>query len=339
MPPKHEARWYAKSHGDAVDCHLCGHRCLIGAGKKGFCRVRENHAGTLYTRTYGRVIASHVDPIEKKPLYHFLPGTTAFSIATPGCNFRCDFCQNWQISQSDQAPAPETLPYTAPEDVVAHALNAGARSIAYTYTEPTIFMEYALDCARLAHEESIANVFVSNGYETPEAVEAMSGLVDAANVDLKAFSDEFYRSQCKAKLEPVLNTIRQMHEAGIHLEVTTLVIPGLNDSEDELADLATFIADVSPDIVWHISRFHPQYKVTDRNATPSGSLELAALKGREAGLRYIYLGNVPTRDGQVTHCPKCDEVLIRRSGFSQPETHLTEPACPACEHQVPIILA
>jgi len=333
-----EARFYSKADEDAVDCFLCSHRCHIAEGRRGLCRVRENRGGTLYSLVYGRLISHHTDPIEKKPLYHFLPGTPSFSIATPGCNFRCRFCQNWQISQSDAAPEPGTLSYVPPERVVDAAAGGNAASIAYTYTEPTIFMEYALDCAALAHERGIRNVFVTNGFQSPEAVEAMVGLIDAANVDLKAFTDEFYRSQCGGRLQPVLDSIRMMHERGIHVEVTTLIVPGANDSAGELRGLAEFIAGVSPDLPWHISRFHPQYKATDLPPTPVQTMELAAQVGREAGLRYVYLGNVTTRDGQVTCCPDCGRPLVRRRGFGRPSILIRKPRCPDCGCEVPIVL-
>jgi pyruvate formate lyase activating enzyme len=241
-----EAMLYRAADENVVNCFLCSHRCRIADGKRGFCRVRENRAGTLYSLVYGRIVAQHMDPIEKKPLYHFLPGTHSWSIATPGCNFRCPFCQNWQISQVDAAPAFESLGYVDPDDVVREAVNGGATSISYTYTEPTIFMEYALDCARLAQRHGLKNVFVTNGFQSPEAVEAMAGLIDAANVDLKAFTDSFYRSQCQGRLQPVLDSITNMHKAGIHVEVTTLLIPGLNDAAQELQGAASFLAGVWP---------------------------------------------------------------------------------------------
>ncbi len=334
----HEAMLYEATEGGAVRCSLCSHGCRIAEGKQGFCRVRRNSGGRLYSMVYGRVIARHMDPIEKKPIYHFLPGTASYSIATPGCNFRCPFCQNWQISQVDASPAFERLGHTPPEDVVAAAASGGAATVAYTYTEPTIFMEFALDCARLAHERGIRNVFVTNGYESPEAVEAMTGLIDAANVDLKAFSDDFYRSQCQGRLQPVLDSIAAMHAAGIHVEVTTLVIPGANDSEDELRGIAEFVAGVSPDIPWHISRFHPDYQATDRPPTPVDTMLLARSLGEEAGLRYTYLGNVATDDGQSTHCPGCRRVVVARSGYARPSVAMTEPRCPDCGTDVAIVL-
>ncbi len=337
MSERAEARFYRKAEEQAVDCHLCAHRCHIAEDKRGFCRVRENDGGTLYSLVYGRLIARHMDPIEKKPLYHFLPGTRAYSIATPGCNFRCSFCQNWRISQTDVAQRFESLGYAEPEQTVQAAVRGGAASIAYTYTEPTIFMEYALDCAELAQQEGVRNVFVTNGYETPEAVEAMAGLIDAANVDLKAFTDEFYRNYCKARLQPVLDSIRNMHEAGIHVEVTTLVVPGQNDSEEELRGIVEYLADVSPDIPWHISRFQPSYKETELPATPVATMERAGELAEEAGLRYVFLGNVLTAEGQNTRCPGCGKVLIRRSGFARPEMAVEEPECPDCGEPLPIV--
>jgi len=280
-----------------------------------------------------------MDPMEKKPLYHFLPGTLSYSIATPGCNFRCSFCQNWQISQPDLNTAFDRLPYTEPEEIVRKAVSGGAHSISYTYTEPTIFMEYALDCARLAKEKGLRNVFVTNGYQTPEAVKEMKGLIDAANVDLKAFSDDFYKSRCKARLQPVLDAIKCMVEAGIHIEVTTLVIPGLNDSEEQLKGIAHFLASLSKDLPWHISRFHPDYKELSLPPTPLETLRRAASYGKEAGLRYIYLGNVLTDEGQNTYCPSCGAVLIERRGFGWTVLNLKEPKCPLCGYEIPVVLA
>ncbi len=334
-----EARFYRKGEDRSADCFLCGRRCRVADGKRGFCGVRENRDGTLYSLVYGRLIARHVDPIEKKPLYHFLPGTFAYSIAAPGCNFRCSFCQNWQISQVDAAPALRSLDYTPPEDVVEAAVSGGAESISYTYTEPTVFMEYALDCAALARDRGLKNTFVTNGYQTPEAVEGMAGLIDAANVDLKAFSDDFYRRYCQARLEPVLEAIANMHAAGIHVELTTLVLPGQNDSEEELRELAHFVAGVSPDIPWHISRFHPDYKETALPPTPLGAMLRAAELGREAGLHYVYLGNVLTDEGQNTRCPGCGRTLIERAGFGRPGLRMTEPRCPDCGRDIAVVLA
>lgn len=311
-----EASLYEKLKDGSVRCRLCAHRCLIAPGKRGICSVRENRNGTLYSLNYALAIAANVDPIEKKPLFHFLPGTKSFSIATAGCNFRCEFCQNWDISQITKGPEGqiigENLP---PKEVVKQALRTGCQSIAYTYTEPTIFFEYAYDTAKLAKEKGLANIFVTNGYQTPETIKEMKGLIDAANVDLKSFSEKFYQKVCGAHLEPVLQSIKNMYQAGLHLEITTLVVPKQNDSEKELKQIAQFIAGVSKNIPWHISRFHPQYQMTETEPTPLETLEKAYEIGKKSGLNYVYLGNIQTEKGENTYCPKCGNLAIRRFGY------------------------
>ena len=312
-----EALLYQKLAGKKVRCQLCSHRCLIPEGKRGICSVRENQGGTLYSLVYGKAIAANADPIEKKPLFHFLPGSLSFSIATAGCNFRCEFCQNWDISQITKGQEGqiigEELP---PEQVVQKALETGCQSIAYTYTEPTIFFEYAQDTAKLAKKAGLVNVFVTNGYQTPETIKEMKGLIDAANVDLKSFSEKFYQKICGARLAPVLEAIKLMHKAGIWLEITTLVVPDQNDSEKELAQIARFIADLDKNIPWHISRFHPDYKMQDGQPTPLETLEKVYQIGKKAGLSYVYLGNVITETRENTYCPKCGNLAIRRVGYS-----------------------
>lgn len=329
-----EARLYEVRDGQTVHCYLCNHHCKIKDSKFGFCGVRQNKRGTLYTHVYGEAIAAHIDPIEKKPLYHFLPGSTSFSIATIGCNFRCGFCQNWQISQAslkeDGTPAGYHLP---PQDIVTKALEQNCRSISYTYTEPTIFFEYAYDTARLAKERDLYNVFVTNGYMTPEALKMIRPYLNACNVDLKAFDDSFYKQTCQGRLEPVLTSIRTMKELGIWVEITTLVIPGQNDDEEQLKGISRFIAGLDPDIPWHISRFHPDYQLTGVQATPLEVLKRAYSLGREAGLRYIYVGNVPS-EATETLCPKCGKSLIRRRGFFVEEDLIKDSACPACEEKI-----
>jgi pyruvate formate lyase activating enzyme len=312
-----------------VACGLCAHRCSIAAGDFGVCGVRRNEGGKLRTLVYGEVIAAHVDPIEKKPFYHFLPGTTSFSIATIGCNFRCAFCQNWQISQTSIKGDGEKGTRLSPEDVVKEALAAGCRSISYTYTEPTIFFEYAYDTARLAKAQGLCNNFVTNGYMTAEALEAIKPYLDAANVDLKSFRDETYKKVCKARLEPVLDSIRLMKKLGIWIEVTTLVVPGLNDGDEELGEIARFLAGIDPDIPWHLSRFHPDYRYTDAVPTPVRTLEKAADIGKKAGLRYIYIGNVWGLS-EDTHCPACGTLLIRREGFRVIENRMKDSHCRHC---------
>ncbi len=328
------------SEGKAVDCFLCGHRCHIRPGKRGFCSVRENRDGKLYSLVYGMLISANVDPIEKKPLYHFIPGTKSYSIATMGCNFKCSFCQNWEISQGARGEAKIPGRYTEPEVIVQGAASTGCASIAYTYTEPTIFYEFAHDCAVLAHERDIKNVFVTNGYETPETIENMAGLIDAANVDLKSFSDDFYKKFCGARLNPVLEAIRRMHEAGIFIEVTTLLIPDSNDSEEELRSIAEFLAGISRDIPWHISRFFPQYKTTHIGPTPAETILRAAELGEKAGLRFIYTGNMPTQGKYVdTVCPDCGATVIARHGYSTNITNLTDDRCGKCGHSLPLIVS
>jgi pyruvate formate lyase activating enzyme len=326
-----EAMLYEKIEGkDRVHCFLCNHQCRISDSKFGVCRVRQNRGGMLYTHVYGETIAANIDPIEKKPLYHFLPGSSSFSIATKGCNFQCGFCQNWQISQTSKDGGDLAGRPFAPADIVQRAKGEGCQSIAYTYTEPTIYFEYAYDTAELAHREGIYNVFVTNGYMTAEAIKNIQPYLDGANVDLKSFQDEFYRKTCNGKLQPVLDTIRLMRELDIWVEVTTLVVPGQNDDPAELKDIAEFIADVDPDIPWHISRFHPDYKVRDGGATPVKTLQKAKSLGREAGLKYIYVGNVMGED-RDTECPQCGDTLIRREYFAPSRIRVTDDSnCPSC---------
>lgn len=313
---KKEALFYKKLKGGKVRCQLCAHRCLIAEGKRSICFVRENQEGKLYSLVYGLAIAANVDPIEKKPLFHFQPGTDSFSIATAGCNFRCEYCQNWQISQITKGTSGEIIgEKLPPKEIVKRAKETGCRSIAYTYTEPIIFFEYAQDTAKLAKKEGLTNVFVTNGYQTPEATREMAKFVDAANVDLKAFSEDFYRKVCGARLAPVLEGIKNMHKAGIFLEITTLVIPEQNDSEKEITQIAKFIAKIDKNIPWHISRFHPDYKMTDASPTPLETLERAYEIGKKAGLKYVYLGNVPTDKRENTHCPKCGTLAIQRRAY------------------------
>ncbi len=332
-----QAMLWKPAEKNAVDCFLCSHRCHIAPGKRGLCGVRENGDGTLRTLVYDHIIAANVDPIEKKPLYHFLPGTRSFSVATFGCNFRCGFCQNWNISQ--ERDGFHRGQKATPEGIVESAAHSGCASIAYTYTEPTIFFELAWDTAALAQERGIRNVFVTNGYQTPETIEKMAGRIDAANVDLKSFSDDFYRKMCKARLQPVLDGIRLMHERAILVEVTTLVIPGENDGADELRRIAEFIAGVSPDIPWHVSRFHPDFEVADRPAPPPSAIHRALEIGREAGLRYLYAGNLPGSDAENTFCPGCGALVIARVGYTTSVSGLRGTACSGCGAELPLVVA
>ncbi len=325
-----EALLYEAVEGGKVLCRLCAHNCLIADSKYGVCAVRQNVGGRLVTHVYGEVIAAHVDPIEKKPLFHFLPGTLSFSMATVGCNFRCGFCQNWQISQSARRSkgtfGGEEL---SPEDAVRAALLRGCRSVSYTYTEPTIFFEYARDTALGAKAGGLANIFVTNGFMTPEALESAKGWLDAANVDLKSFRDRTYKQVCGGRLQPVLDSIALMKKLGVWVEVTTLVVPGMNDSDEELGDIARFLVGIDPDLPWHISRFHSDYQYSETPATPLATLDRAFELGRSAGLRYVYVGNV-TGKGEDTLCPSCGRVVIRRRGFSVSENKVRGSSCSEC---------
>jgi pyruvate formate lyase activating enzyme len=325
-----EALLYDKGEDQQARCRVCNHLCLIKEGRRGICGVRENRQGILYSLVYGKPIATHIDPIEKKPLFHFLPGSQSFSLATAGCNFHCRFCQNADISQVrdlQKIPGKEIVP----EAIVAAALKARCRSIAYTYTEPTIFFEYARDIALLAEAQGLKNVFVSNGYMTREVLEALHPHLHAANVDLKAFQENFYKKQCGAKLEPVLETLRIMKRLRIWVEVTTLIIPTLNDSKEELQDLAKFIQEeLGPETPWHISRFHPTYQLTDLPPTPIKTLQQAWEIGKEAGLHYVYTGNVPGDAAEKTYCHQCGHLLLDRFGFSILKNSLKEGKCPQC---------
>ncbi len=327
----HEAMFYEKAGGNKVRCGLCRFRCLIADGKRGICAVRENRGGTLYTLVYGKAIAEHADPIEKKPLYHVMPGSMSYSVATVGCNFRCLHCQNYTISQ----PVHDTLRITGidlpPEEIVARALASGCRSIAYTYTEPTIFFEYAYDTAVLAKKAGLRNIFVTNGYITPEALACIRPFLDAANIDLKGFSERFYTEVVHAMLKEVLDSIVEYKRQGIWIELTTLVIPGWNDSDEDLRGIACFIADkVGKETPWHVSAFHPTFKMIDRPRTPLDTLRRARHIGLEAGLRYVYEGNVPGEGGENTYCPSCGETLIERHGFYLEHNSIEMGKCPAC---------
>ena len=332
--PAREARLYEKQAEGKVRCHLCAHRCVIPEGKPGICQVRENRSGVLYTLVYGRAISRNVDPVEKKPLYHFHPGSQAYSVATPGCNFRCRWCQNFEISQMPREQHVIAGREAPPDEIVRDARQTGCRSIAYTYTEPTIFTEYAYDIARLAHAADVANIYVTNGYMTVEMLEAFHPYLDGANVDLKGFRDRTYRKFAGARLDPVLDALKAMVRLGVWIEVTTLVIPTVNDEKDELRDVTRFIVDeLGADTPWHISRFFPTYQMIDVPPTPVKSLRAARDIGLEEGLRHVYLGNVGGED-QDTKCPGCGAVVIRRGGYSIVDNRVTAGRCPECSASI-----
>ena len=327
--------WEAMTQ-NRVKCGLCRHACVIAEGKTGFCAVRKNVNGVLYSLNHAIVCAANADPIEKKPFFHFLPGSQSFSIAAEGCNFRCAFCQNWQISQDPVQTGSIRGQRTDPRGLVQAAVQENCQSIAYTYTEPTIFMELCAACARLARNQGMANVFVSNGYETVAALDYAKDWLDGINVDLKAFNPDYYAHLCKARFEGVLDTIRHIaRHTEIWMEITTLLVPGQNDEEDELKRLAEFIAtEAGPDVPWHISRFHPQYKLTAVRSTPIESLERAYAIGKAAGLDYVYLGNVPGSNTESTFCPQCKRILIERHGYRILGNEVVNGQCPDCGKKI-----
>lgn len=326
-----EALFYENLENQKVHCFLCRHHCEINDGKRGICGVRENRGGTLYTLVYGFPCSHHVDPIEKKPLFHFYPGSKAFSIATVGCNFRCRHCQNHEISQIRKDDGHIYGQRMTPSEVVEGALKSGCKSISYTYTEPTIFFEYALDCAKLSKEKDICSNFITNGYIEKEPLKTIRPYLDGANIDLKSFNHDFYKKVCGAELDNVLASIRTFRSLGIWIELTTLVIPGYNDSEDEFRAITRFIKnDLGTETPWHVSAFYPTYKLTDVSRTPAKTLQRAREIGFEEGLRYVYTGNIPGEDGENTYCWSCKKLVVGRYGYTISEYNIKDGACLFC---------
>jgi len=326
-----EAMFYRPLAGGDIRCNLCNHQCKIKEGERGICGVRQNRGGKLYSLVYGKIVAEHIDPIEKKPLFHFLPGSEAFSIGTVGCNFHCKHCQNADISQYAQKHKGDIIGRDrTPEQIVAAAKSAGCKSMAYTYNEPTVFYEFAFDTALLAEKEGIRSVFVSNGYMTSDAARHIAPRLDAINIDLKGFNNKSYKEVCGARLKPVLKMIELMKELDVWLEVTTLIIPGLNDGEQELRDIARFVKGVGAEVPWHVSQFYPAYKLMDRPVTPVATVRRAREIGMEEGLYYVYEGNVPGEGGENTYCYACGAVLIKRYGLSLRQNRLRDGKCPEC---------
>lgn len=325
----HEAKYYKKIGNSQVKCYLCNHRCIIDDTKRGICAVRENQKGTLYTLVYGKTISQSIDPIEKKPLFHFYPGSTTYSVATIGCNFRCSNCQNWQISQSSKKQNTIFGQDAPPKEIAKKAIKYGCKSIAYTYTEPTIFMEYAYDIAKYAASLSLKNVLVTNGYITKEALLDVAPYFHAANIDLKSFSDKFYIKNCGARLNPILESIKLHKKLGIWIEITTLIIPEINDSEDNLRGISEFIKSVDKEIPWHISRFYPHYKLKNQAPTPIKTLKKAKEIAIQVGLKHVYIGNIP-KENQNTYCPQCGKLLIERYGYTIIKNELTNKKCSKC---------
>ena len=331
--PQKEAYFYDKLENKAVQCRLCPRNCFIPSGKRGFCGVRENREGTLYALSYGKLVALHIDPIEKKPLFHFLPGAKAFSIATAGCNLKCKFCQNWEISQ--KLPEEVNYEYIAPEDLVKKVRESGCNVIAYTYTEPTIFYEYMLETAKLARACGIKNVMHSSGYVNEKPLRELAKYMDAANIDLKGFSDDYYAKMSEGTLEPVLKSLKVLKEEKVHLEITNLVLPGYNDDNEDITKMCLWIKEnLGTDTPLHFSRFWPLYKLAALNPTPLETLERARKIAQDAGLKYVYIGNIPGHGGENTYCPRCKKIVVKRSGYSILEINLSEGKCKFCGENI-----
>lgn len=316
---------------DRVQCRLCAHFCILTVGQRGRCGARENQQGQLMTLVYDKIAALNLDPVEKKPLFHFLPGTTTLSLGTHGCNLTCAFCQNASLSQPPRPGQPIGGQKVAPQELVRSAQQLGAASLAYTYSEPTIFFELMRDTAEQARKAGLANIMVSNGFQSPACLKALDGLIQAANIDLKAFTNSFYRDICGVRLTPVLKNLAQIHALGWHLEVTTLIIPGLNDSDQELHNIASFIqGELGAHTPWHVSRFHGCHHLADHPSTPLTTLERAYAIGRACGLQYIFVGNVPGSGLENTVCPGCGQVVIKRQGFTLGHVRLDQGRCTNC---------
>lgn len=323
------ASYWESLDGKLVKCVLCPRQCVVPPGGRGHCEVRENRDGVYYTLTYGNPCAIHVDPIEKKPFYHFLPTTTAFSFATAGCNLDCKFCQNWHISTArPEELANYDLP---PADLVAAAIESGSPSIAYTYSEPTIFFEYMLECAKLARERGVRNVYHSNGFIQPEPLRELCRYLDAANIDLKGFTEEYYDDMSDGSLEPVLRSLTILKEEGVHLELTTLLVPGRNDDPETLREMCRWVHDnLGATVPLHFSRFHPQHRLKNLPPTPVERLEAARDIALGEGLEFVYIGNVPGHEGNSTYCPECSAELIHRIGYSVDVLGVVDGRCSEC---------
>ncbi len=335
-----EAYLYKKLKGEKVQCLNCAHYCIISPGEKGICQVRKNIDGKLFALNYGKVVALNIDPIEKKPFFHFLPGTLSLSLATVGCNFQCANCQNWTISQSPRIFGKIEGEEMKPEEVIKIALENKLPSISYTYTEPTIFLDFALDIMKLAKKEKLKNNWVTNGFLSKEAVDLISPYLDAANVDLKSFEDEFYVKYCKGRLQPVLDTLKRMKKKKIWVEVTTLIIPTLNDSEKNLKNIANFIKkELGEETPWHVTQFSGaiSWKLQHLPETPVETIKKAWEIGKKAGLKYVYTGNIPGLETESTFCPKCKSLVIKRVGYFI-ERFDKEGKCPKCGEKLDLIL-
>jgi len=329
-----EAMFYRSLDEGKVECTLCNHRCIISPSKRGLCGVRENRDGKLQSLVFGRAISMNVDPVEKKPLFHLFPGSTSFSIATVGCNFRCLQCQNHEISQMPVDEKRIEGSPVSPSKIVSLARQYQCRSISYTYTEPTIYFEYAYETSVLAREEGIKNIFVTNGYMSKEAIRIIQPYLDSANVDLKSFQEKFYKEVCRAELKPVLENLELMRGLGIWVEITTLVIPTMNDSDEEFEQIARFILSLGAEVPWHISAFYPTYKMLDLPRTHASTLHRAREIGMKTGLRYVYCGNIPGEEGEDTFCPGCGQRIIERIGFRVVKNDVLGGECRHCHTRI-----
>ncbi len=337
----HKAMLWEKER-NGVRCNLCARQCFISQNKRGFCLVRLNKNNTLYTLNYGKLVAVNVDPIEKKPFFHFQPGTKSLSIAAEGCNFKCQFCDNWEISQSvdEEAETTRGEVYT-PEDIVKMAEDNNCKSIAYTYTEPTIFFEFAYDTAKLAKRNNISNVFVTNGYMTEDAIKKISKYLDAVVVDVKAsLSPEFYKKFMSVPdVTPIYTTLKQLKKQRIFFEITNLIIPQIGDSIELCRKLADHInSNLGSDIPFHVIRFHPSHKLMELPPTPISTLEKCILEARKTGLRYVYIGNVPGHEDENTYCHNCREMLIKRYGSTIEKINIMNGRCPNCGFSINIVM-
>jgi pyruvate formate lyase activating enzyme len=328
-----EALYYQRLQDKAVQCLLCPRKCIIPEAKRGFCRIRENRVGILYSLSYAKPVSIHIDPIEKKPLFHFLPGTAAFSVATAGCNLKCKFCQNWEISQ--RCTEEVDYEYVEPAGLIEQVKRSSSPTIAYTYSEPVIFYEYMLDCARLAKEKGIKNIMHSNGYINEEPLRQLVKYLDAANIDLKGFSNDFYSKLSEATLEPVLNTLKVLKQEGVHIEITNLILPGYNDDPATIRKMCSWIREnLGPDVPLHFSRFFPMYKLLNLNPTPVETLLEARQIALDCGLRYVYIGNLVGNPAEHTYCPKCKKIVIKRAGYMILEMNLEQGRCKFCGEKI-----
>ncbi len=331
----HKASLWKLLKDKTVQCQLCNHFCVLKDKEKGKCGVRINVKGELYSLVYDKIAALNVDPIEKKPLYHFYPGSSSLSIGTMGCNFFCVFCQNYSLSHPPKTQDDFYGDFYSPDKIVKLAISYECKSISYTYSEPTIFFELLFDISHKAKEEGLVNVLVSNGFMSSMCLQQLKDVVDGINVDLKAFSEDFYEKLCGGSLKPVLKNLEKMKEMGWWVEITTLLIPGYNDSDKELEDIAKFIMqNLGSDVPWHISRFHPAYKLLTPSVTPFDTLLKAYETGKKYGLKYVYLGNVPGSEQENTYCPKCGSLLIRRNGYFVQMENINNGKCRECGESI-----